>query len=260
TQSISGSDVRLFLDGDLQFSSPDEYRYHETLVHPVLAARRHSVLILGGGDGLALREVLRYPDVSTVTLVELDPAMIHLARTDPRLSALNHHSFDDPRVHVVNADAMAWLKTVRGTYDAAIVDMPDPDATSTAKLYSVEFYGMVRRTLNPGGEMVVQAGSPYFAPKSFWCIDASVRAAGWSALEYHVDVPTFGDWGYVLARVGAPPRLRLSQQAPPMRFLTPAVLARSTVFPADRPPLRMPPSTLMHPRIMDYERAEWRQY
>ncbi len=254
-------DLRLYLDGDLQFSSVDEYRYHESLVHPVLAGAHRRVLILGGGDGLALREVLRYPDVAAATLVELDPAMIRLARHDPRLSVLNHHSFDDPRVKVVNADALNWLRGARSQYDAVIVDMPDPDATATAKLYSEEFYGLARRVLAPGGRMVVQSGSPYFAPKSYWCIEASIRAAGWRTTPYQVDVPTFGDWGYVLAQQGgAAPGLRLSPRVPRLRFLTPDVLRAATVFPADRPRLHLPPSTLTHPRLLDYERSEWRNY
>lgn len=261
TQSLEPApDLRLYLDGDLQFSSRDEYRYHEALVHPALAGPHRRVLILGGGDGLALREVLRYPDVVSATLVELDPDMIRLARTDPRLSALNHHSFDDPRAHVVNADAFRWLRSATSRYDAVIVDMPDPDATATAKLYSTEFYGMLHRVLAPGGRLVVQAGSPYFAPKSFWCIDASVRAGRWRTTPYQADVPTFGDWGYVLAAADRAPKLALAPHHPTLRYLTPAVLRSSTVFPADRPRLDIPPSTLTHPRIIDYERHEWRDY
>ncbi|MGA8114555.1 MAG: polyamine aminopropyltransferase [Actinocatenispora sp.] len=254
------ADVRLFLDGDLQFSSVDEYRYHESLVHPVLAGPHRRVLILGGGDGLALREVLRYPDVDSATLVELDPAMIQLARHDPRLSALNAHSFDDPRAHVVNADALTWLRAARSRYDAVIVDMPDPDATATAKLYSQEFYGLASRVVAPGGRMVVQSGSPYFAPKSYWCIESSIRAAGWRTTPYHVDVPTFGDWGYVLAQRDRAPALRLSDDVPRLRYLTPSVLRAATVFPADRPRLDMPPSTLTRPRLMEYENSEWQDY
>ncbi|HEY0697990.1 MAG TPA: polyamine aminopropyltransferase, partial [Micromonospora sp.] len=178
--SISGgvTDLRLFLNGDLQFSSVDEYRYHEALVHPVLNGPRGSVLVLGAGDGLAVREILRYPDVRSVTVIELDPAVVQLARTEPQLRALNHDAFDDPRVRLVHTDAFGWLRTAAERFDVVVADLPDPDETATAKLYSVEFYTLVRNVLAEGARLVVQSGSPYFAPKSFWCIEASVREAG----------------------------------------------------------------------------------
>src|SRR5699024_3687325 len=99
---------RLYLNGDLQFAEHDEYRYHESLVHPVMAKRPKDVLVLGGGDGLALREIVKYDDVENVTLVELDPVMTQLGSSDQRLTSLNDHAFDDPRVDVVNADAFTW--------------------------------------------------------------------------------------------------------------------------------------------------------
>lgn len=256
----SPPDLRLFLNGDLQFSSSDEYRYHESLVHPALSGGRSSVLVLGGGDGLALREVLRYPDVEQVTLVELDPAMIELASTMPPLRALNADAFDDERVQVVNADAFSWLRTHQDRYDAVIVDMPDPDQTETAKLYSVEFYALVRAHLNPGALATVQSGSPYFAPKSFWCISATLREAGFAVTPYHVDVPSFGDWGFhLLSAASSPPPVAMDPPASP-RFLTGALLQSAVVFPADRPPLTMPYSTLDQPVILGYAQSEWVSY
>ncbi|WP_238012769.1 polyamine aminopropyltransferase [Dactylosporangium sp. AC04546] len=260
TQSLDGSDVRLFLNGDLQFASRDEYRYHEALVHPVLAGPRRSVLILGGGDGLALREVLKYPDVATVTEVELDPAVIDLARTDPRLHKLNADAFADPRVRLLNTDAFAWLRDETPQFDAIIVDMPDPDETATAKLYSVEFYAMVRKALAPGGRIVVQSGSPYFAQRSYWCVGASLAEAGFATVPYHVDVPSFGDWGFFLASASPnPPAMSVDPPAP-LRFLDPDVLRAAQVFPADRRRVDVPPSTLMDPRILQYAREEWKGY
>ena len=178
--SIGGRpDVRLFLNGDLQFSSIDEYRYHEALVHPAMAGPHRRVLVMGGGDGLALREVLRYPDVEEVTLVELDPAVLRLAREDHRLARLNERSLADPRVEVVEADAFSWVRTAPDPFDVVIADFPDPEDPATAKLYSVEFYGIVsHRVLAPGGRLVVQGGSPYFAADAFWSIDATIREAG----------------------------------------------------------------------------------
>jgi spermidine synthase len=252
-------DLRLFLNGDLQFSSVDEYRYHESLVHPALAGDRANVLILGGGDGLALREVLRYPDVRGVTLVELDPEMIRLARSRQELAELNGHAFDDPRVRVINADAFNRLREMPERFDAVIVDMPDPDDVPTAKLYSVEFYGLARRVLAPGGRLVAQAGSPFFAPKSFWCIEATMRAAGLVTRPYHVDVPSFGDWGFVLGTgSGAPPPLRIADGVPGLRFLDQSVLTAAGVFGRDLRHRDVEVSTLMRPRIVDYQRQEWR--
>jgi spermidine synthase len=258
--ALSGRpDLRLFLNGDLQFSSVDEYRYHEALVHPALAARRGDVLILGGGDGLALREVLRYPDVRQVTLVELDPEMIRLAREYPELAALNGHAFDDPRVRVVNADAFSWLRDASRRYDSVIVDMPDPDDVATAKLYSLEFYGLVKRVLAADGRMVVQSGSPYFAPKSFWCVDRTVQAAGFSTVPFHVDVPSFGDWGFTLATPGGErPVLGLAPSVRSLRFLDADVLHAATVFGKDLRHRAVDVNTLVHPRLVQYEGEEWR--
>jgi spermidine synthase len=253
-------DVRLFLNGDLQFSSVDEYRYHESLVHPALAGKRDRVLILGGGDGLAMREVLKYPDVREAVEVELDPAVLKLARDNPDLTALNDHSLADPRVRVVTADAFTWLRDARERFDAVIVDMPDPDSTATAKLYSVEFYSLARQMLAPGGRLVVQAGSPYFAPRTFDCIDATVRAAGLKTTPYHVNVPSFGDWGFILAEQSEKPALTLD---PPtsLRFLDEANLAAAAIFPVDRRPTGAEsPSTLDDPKIVRLTTAEWQQY
>jgi len=258
--TLSGSsDVRLFLNGDLQFSSMDEYRYHESLVHPALAGTRGRVLILGGGDGLALREVLRYPDIRAVTLVELDPEVIHLARTYGPIASLNRHALDDPRATIVNADAFSWLRRLGEQFDSVIVDMPDPDDVPTAKLYSVEFYGLVKRALAPGGRIVVQSGSPYFAPKSFWSIQKSIAAAGLATTPYHVDVPSFGDWGFVLAAPTAQsPVLSLDRAVPDLRFLDADVLRAATVFPKDRRARDVDVNTLVHPRLVEYENEEWK--
>ncbi|WP_106399416.1 polyamine aminopropyltransferase [Actinocorallia populi] len=258
--TLSGrQDMRLYLNGDLQFSSVDEYRYHESLVHPALAGERGRVLILGGGDGLALREVLRYPDVREVTLVELDPAMVTIARTYPPLAELNGRAFEDPRVRVVNRDAFVWAREGQPSYDAVIVDFPDPDAVATAKLYSVEFYGLARRLIAPGGRMVVQAGSPFFAPRSFWCIEKSIREAGLRTAPYHVDVPSFGDWGFVLASA-ADPVPAMPSGAPKTRFLDERVLGASTVFARDLRRTDVEANTLVDPVIVGYEDAEWGEF
>ncbi|MCC3762029.1 polyamine aminopropyltransferase [Glycomyces sp. TRM65418] len=254
-------DLRLYLNGDLQFSSVDEYRYHEALVHPAMDGPREHVLVLGGGDGLAVREILRYPDVETVTLVDLDGAVTDLAREFDDLVALNEDALDDPRVTVVNEDAFTWLRQQTGTWDAIVVDMPDPDATETAKLYSVEFYGLATGHLGAGGRMVVQSGSPYFAPKTFWTVAATLEAAGYAPSPYWVSVPSFGDWGYHLVQAGGEaPDLSLDTSVGPFRSLTPELIEAAQVFPPDRARREMEPSTLMRPVILEMVESEWKHY
>ncbi|KNX36750.1 polyamine aminopropyltransferase [Luteipulveratus halotolerans] len=259
TRSLRGDDTRLFLNGDLQFSSTDEYRYHEALVHPAMAGPHGRVLVLGGGDGLASRELLRYPDVESVTLVDLDPAVVRLARSDATLKRLNHGAFDDPRMHVVSADAFTWLRANHQTFDVVVADMPDADDVATAKLYSVELYGLLKRALAPGGRVVVQAGSPYFARKAYWTTAASLRAAGLQPTAYHVDVPSFGDWGFFLAAPGSAPPVGMPKDAPPTRFVDASVLTAAQTFPKDRAPLRLSPSTLISPKILERQ-GDWRGY
>lgn len=254
-------DIRLFLNGDLQFSSVDEYRYHESLVHPALSGRRGNVLVLGGGDGLALREVLRYKDVRHVTLVELDPAMTRLARGFAPLRKLNHAALDDPRAEVVNADAFTWLRGARQHFDAVIIDFPDPDTPELAKLYSVEFYHLLGQVLTPHSRVMVQSGSPFFAPKTYWSIATTIEAAGYATTEFQVDVPSFGNWGFVLASPGrTPPPLRLAPDAPHLRYLDDAVLKAAAVFPVDRRRAHVRPSTLMDPAVLEYVLDEWKNY
>ena len=246
-----GNDMRLYLDGGLQFSTRDEYRYTESLVYPALGAGARSVLVLGGGDGLAARELLRTPGVDKIVQVELDPAVIELARSTMRYA--NSGSLDNPRVHVVTGDAMKWLRdTTSPSFDAIIVDLPDPDTPVLGRLYSTEFYALVSRALAPGGLMVVQSGSPYSTPTAFWRTISTISAAGYAVTPYHVYVPTFGDWGFALARRGdKAPQPALSRDAPPLRFLNPSVLDAATVFAPDVQPRPLEPSTLEHPRVVE---------
>ncbi|BBX74057.1 polyamine aminopropyltransferase [Mycobacterium shinjukuense] len=246
-----GADLRLYLDGGLQFSTRDEYRYTESLVYPALGAGAHSVLVLGGGDGLAARELLRQPGVQSIVQVELDPAVIELGRTIIRDA--NGGALDDPRVHVVIDDAMSWLRATEAVgFDAVIVDLPDPDTPVLGRLYSTEFYALVGQVLAPGGLMSVQAGSPFSTRMAFWRTVSTIQAAGYAATPYHVHVPTFGDWGFVLARRGdAAPTPTVPNDAPPLRFLDQRVLQAATVFSDDTRPRPVAPSTLDNPRIVD---------
>ena len=168
--TASRAGVRLFLNGNLQFHSRDEYRYHEALVHPALSAQGapRRVLVLGGGDGMAVREILKYPSVEKVTLVELDPHMTTLFSTMALLRGLNGDSLHSPKVEIVNADAFAWLEQHDEMFDAIVVDFPDPTNFSIGKLYTRTFYELVERHLSASGYAVVQTTSPLIARKSFW--------------------------------------------------------------------------------------------
>lgn len=232
------NDLRLYLNGNIQFSSADEHRYHESLVHPGVAAahRLQRVLILGGGDGLALRELLTHRGVGHVDLVDIDPQVVHIFRAHPALVALNRGSLSDRRLRVHHQDAMQYVRATRQRYDLIIVDLPDPATLSLGKLYSVQFFRLLKRRLADRGALVLQATSPVFARKTYWCIVHTVRDAGLSTYPYHVNVPSFSEWGFVLAakRPLDPSRLRLVR---PGRFLTDAVMATLFVFPPDIGPL-----------------------
>jgi spermidine synthase len=246
-----GNDMRLYLDGGLQFSTRDEYRYTESLVYPALGAGARSVLVLGGGDGLAARELLRQPGIEKIVQVELDPAVVDLARTTMR--GANGGSLENPRVNVIADDALTWLRGPHsGVFDAVIVDLPDPDTPVLGRLYSTEFYALVSRALGPGGLMVVQSGSPYSTPIAFWRTVSTIKAAGYAVTPYHVYVPTFGDWGFALARRGdTAPRPTMPPNAPPLRFLDQSVLDGATIFADDVRPRTLEPSTLEHPRVVE---------
>jgi spermidine synthase len=225
--------VRLFLNGNLQFHSRDEYRYHEALVHPAMAAHGapKSVLVLGGGDGMAAREILKYDSVEHVTLVELDPHMTQLFSTQPLLRALNADSLRSPKIQVVNADAFAWLEQSPGNYDVIVVDFPDPTNFSIGKLYTSTFYRLIDQHLNAGGFAVVQTTSPLIARKSFWTVATTIEAAGLTTTPYHAHVPSFGEWGFILASRRP---FRMPSVLPAgLRFLSVADLPTLFNFPLD---------------------------
>jgi spermidine synthase len=253
-------DIRLLLNGNLQFSSRDEYRYHEALVHPLMAEVSHPrrILVLGGGDGLALREILKYPSVQSVTLVDLDPEMPALFSHTAFLAALNGGAFHSPKVHVINADAFVWMQSAHSTYDAVVVDFPDPSNYSIGKLFSITFYRRLNAVLAPDGWAVIQSTSPYVAPQAFWCVDHTLQAAGFTTAAYHALVPSFGEWGFVLAGH--------SDYVPPaglpqgLRFLTPDVLKQMFAFPPDMQRVPTDINRLDNQILVRYFDNEWGRY
>lgn len=251
---------QLFLNGNLQFSSSDEYRYHEALVHPAMAVagQPRRVLVLGGGDGLALREILRHAEVEQVTLVDLDPDMTLLSKRFLPLADLNKHSFDDPRVKVINHDAMIWLEEATDLFDAAIVDFPDPNTFALGKLYTTRFYKLLKARLTPTAAVTIQCTSPLFARASYWCIVRTIESAGFRVRPYQTSVPSFGIWGFALASVNdfEIPKHVLAG----LRFLDDNSVASMFVIPPDMSPVDVEINRLDNQALVRYYESEWRHY
>jgi spermidine synthase len=257
------NDIRLFINGGLQFSAIDEHRYHESLIHVPMAAvpAASEVLVLGGGDGLAIRELLKYPALKRVTLVDIDPEMIRLAQEQPVLARLNQNSLKDPRVQIKTVDAFKFVEQAAEIYDVIIVDLPDPNATGLAKLYSREFYHMLARRLSPRGALVTQSTSPFFAREAYWCIHKTLRATGLHVYPYQAEIPSFGNWGFQLA---TPQELAVSKLKPALpkeqlRFLTPELLPGLFALPQD---IQIPlgdisENSIIQPVLLRYYQKGW---
>ena len=252
------NDTRLYINGNLQFSSRDEARYHEALVLPAMqmVQKAENVLILGGGDGLAAREVLKYPQVKQLTLVDLDPEMTKTFRTSATLSSLNQGSLSHPKTKVVNDDAAKWLEETEGRFDVIIIDLPDPSNFSLGKLYSVPMYRLVAHHLAPQGKIVVQSTSPYFAPNAYWSVVATLEAAGLHTAPYHVYVPSFGEWGFVLAgrenRFPVPAAFSV-----PTRYLNGKTAAEMFDFPPDMARRPVEANYLNNQMLVNYFERDW---
>ncbi len=262
-------DIRLYLDGHLQFSSVDEYRYHEALVHPAMASaeRRAAVLILGGGDGCAAREALKYPDVVRVDLVDIDPAVTDLFSKQPMLLAINGRALLDPTVRVHNRDALNYLRETARRYDVILIDLPDPSTANLGKLYSQSFYRLVGRRLAAGGAVAVQATSPFRSREAFWCIAATLEkgigeagaARPLRVHPYHTHVPTFGQWGFMLACTRADPGKSIAITVE-TRYLTDDILPGLFRFPADMDRVETPVSRLNDPVVCSLYRRGYHKY
>lgn len=254
------NDTRLYINGNLQFSSRDEARYHEALVLPIMQSTspHQHVLILGGGDGFAAREVLKYPDVEQLTLVDLDPDMIHTFQTFPRLVHLNANALNNPKIHIVNDDAAQWLEKNQNLFDVIIIDFPDPSNFSLGKLYSVPMYRLVKRHLRNHGKIVVQSTSPYFAPNAYWSVVTTLEAAGLRTAPYHVYVPSFGEWGFVLAMPHNQQFTIPNHFDVKTRFLTAQTTAEMFQFPADMARRQVAPNYLNNQALVSYFEQDWR--
>jgi spermidine synthase len=251
-------DIRLFLNSHLQFSSRDEYRYHEALIHPGLASipAPRRVLVLGGGDGLAVREILKYPQIESITLVDLDPEMTKIFSSHAMLTELNKNSLSSPKLHVINADAFPWIDSNTDSFDFIVIDFPDPTNYSLGKLYTTAFYRAVARHVSAQGVIVVQSTSPMFARDSFWCIANTLKQAGLKTYPYHVYVPSFGEWGFVLASQHdyTPP----TSLPAGLRFIDVKGLPALFQFPPDMAPLAIPPNQLNDQVLVRLYDQDWK--
>jgi spermidine synthase len=257
----STRDLKLFLNGNLQFSSADEYRYHEALIHPGMhtAAEPVNVLVLGGGDGLAVREILKYRSVKSVTLVDLDKAMTDLFSSNDILKKLNENSLRSPKVKVVNADAFRWLKNCKESFDFIAVDFPDPSNYSVGKLYTSTFYRLLYPRLSENGCAVIQSTSPFIAVTSYWCINNTLDAVGFKTIPFHAYVPSFGDWGYVM--ISKNKNLQLPEKfRDDLKFINSETFRQMLVFPKDIARKETEINQLNNQALVHYFENEWGKY
>lgn len=250
TRSVTRDEQRLYIDGHIQFSSRDEYRYHESLVHPALSVegKRENVLILGGGDGLAVREILKHPDVNLIHLVDIDPEMTKISQNLHMLATLNEESLKDPKLTIYNDDAFNFINQPGIHYDRVIIDMPDPHNEAINKLYSKEFYTMIRRRMANNAVLVTQSSSPFYTRHTFWCIEQTLAAVFDDTLSYHVTVPSFGIWGFNMARVNASLSERFDFNVS-TRHLDTDIMRAAMVFGKDISKVKVPVNTIMEPKL-----------
>jgi spermidine synthase len=262
--------LRFYINGALQFDSFDEYRYHESLVHPVMSLVKsvENILILGGGDGLAVRELLSYQAIEKITVVDLDPAVTELFKTKPLLQKINHNALNHPKVNIFNQDAWKFLENNQQLYDVIILDLPDPNTISLSRLYSTVFYKLVKQHLSQAGVLVTQATSPLYSHKAFWSINKTLQqpsTAGeitqnWYTLPYHVHVPSFGEWGFILAsrQLLKVEQIQLAKRD--YRFLAPLSLAQLFEFPKDMEKIDVEANTLSSQPLLKYYQEGWKQW
>lgn len=250
TRSTTNREQRLYIDGYIQFSSRDEYRYHEYLVHPVLSipGPRKNVLILGGGDGLAAREILKYPDIELIHLVDIDPEMVRIGRELPMLTRLNQKSLSSDKLTAFSEDAFSFINQPGILYDRVIIDMPDPHNEAINKLYSREFYTMIKRRLAPGAIIVTQSASPFFTRHVYWCIEETLAEVFGHTMSYHTSLPSFGIWGFNMARNGAEFPDSIDFDIPTQAITNETMLA-ATVFAKDISKVSSPVNSIMEPKL-----------
>ena len=255
TENAVSGDLRMYLDKHIQFASLDEHRYHESLVHPVMSidGDRSHVLILGGGDGMAVREILKYPDVEKIVLVDIDPSIIELSKTFVPIRKLNQRSLESEKLEIRNEDAFRFAIDYAGTererFDRVIIDLPDPHNEVLDKLYSKEFYEVLRRCMSTDGILVTQSSSPFFAREAYWCICNTLEAASLNVVSYRVPMVSFGIWGFNMASNDGNMFDNVSIDASKCRYMSTEVFRSCCSFGNDISRLDVPVNRTFEPKL-----------
>ncbi len=258
TLTDNDREFRMYLNGAIQFSSRDEYRYHEALVHiPMMQLKnKKNILLLGGGEGLAAREILKH-DIGKLEIVDLDPKITELSKKMPMIRELNKDALLSEKVTIYNEDAFTFLLKSEKQYDMIISDLPDPSNESLARLYSNAFYHLVLARLKPDGLFITQATSPELTSKAFWCIDQTIKEAGFSyTYPFNVNVPSFGNWGFVMA-AHRPVSIEFDESIPTL-FLEKDLIDHMFYFPKDRRVPEVISNNLDQPILLEYYLEHWR--
>ena len=253
TKSVTQGDIRLYLDGHIQFSTKDEHRYHEYLVHPplLLGSSPESVLVLGGGEGLAVREIFKHPSIKQVDIVDLDPTITNLGKNNAIFKSINEGALLDDRVTVINDDAFNFVRNAPQKYDRVIIDLPDPHNEALNKLYSREFYRFISDLLNPGGIVTTQSTSPFFATRTYWAVESTMKSVFENTLSYNINLPSFGVWGFHMASHDADLSKTIRVDVP-TRSLTSEGFIKSQIFEKDiQKIVGLPVNTIVEPTLYD---------
>lgn len=254
-------DVRLFLNGNIQFSSIDEHRYHEPLAHIALSnvTSKEEILVLGGGDGLLAREVLKYRDVKHLTIVDIDKRMTDLAKDNPIFLELNRSSMRDPRVTIVNQDAFGYIQNTTKRFNVVLIDLPDPNDLAIGKLYSLEFYRAIKKRLAADGIVITQASSPFFAREAYWCVATTLEEAFEHVTPLWVYVPSFGPWGFHIASPISY-NFRNSKPSVEMRYLNEELIPSLFVFDPDSNRVPTEVNRLDNQKLVEYYETGWNSW
>jgi spermidine synthase len=258
-------DIRLYLNRVIQFSSLDEYRYHEVLVHPVMMS--HSapkrILVLGGGESLAAREILKHRTVEVVDIIDLDPSIFQLAKNNADFKTINQNAALDPKVNLINDDAFSFLANNTLAYDIIISDLPDPNSEATAKLYTRQFFMLAKRSLAPDGKFITQSGEIYFSNTAFSCIVNTMKEVFDTVVPLHTYVPSFGDWGFV---IGTSDRTKLKTAATDspifseLKYLDKNATTQLFELPKDIAIVDTKINSLDNPVILNYFLNDWKKW
>jgi spermidine synthase len=260
-------DTRLFLNGHLQFSTSDEYRYHEALVLPSMGAvkKAQDILVLGGGDGLVVRQLRKHDSLRSVDLVDLDPAITELFSEHAILSEISGDALEDERVTIHHMDAVKYLEASEKSYDVIIMDLPDPNDPALSRLYTKGVFRLALRHLRPRGALVTQATSPFYAPDAYWCIVETIEAAVKTGPllravhPYHAFVPSFGEWGFVMVTAQGV-KADESPIEVDTRFLNADSMASMFRFPKDIARREVEVNRLSSAILARYYNKGWRQH